>query len=195
MKRSLFSALCVVALIGFGCGSKPSSDSKSEIPVIDRQAILFEARQNGLIMTDEEKLRMTDAAILRTVSGTFPSDVESYLKKDFSGWMSAALADVTGGESFGLAFTQFKKGEFTLVAQLGNLSEPQTGYVYEGWLIRRGEKMSVVNAGVARAVEKGHGLVFFSTEDLRDHDFFVLTLEPDDANSSPGEHILEGILR
>ena len=194
MNRPLFLTLCAIIFLGFGCGPKPSSDSTSEMPVIDRAAILFEAKQNGLIMTDEEKIKMADPSRLKTVQDSSPTDTATYAKKDFSGWKSAALADVTGGESFGLAFSRYTKGQYTIVGQLGNLPEPQTGYVYEGWLIRRGENMSVVHVGVAHAVESGHGLVFLSNEDLSDHDFFVLTLEPDDLNSNPAEHILEGTL-
>lgn len=190
MKHTLFLVSCLL-LVGFGCATKPSSD---ETPIIDRESILLDAKRNGLIMTEEEKSKMEEADRLKNVEGKNPANIEKYLAKDFTGWNSAALADVTAGGSFGLAFATIENGTYTLVAKMGNLPEPQNGYVYEGWLVKRGEEMQVVNVGVARAQETQHIMIFMSPEDLSDYTFFVLTLEPDDDNTAPAEHILEGTL-
>jgi len=66
---------------------------------------------------------------------------------------------------------------------------------YEGWLVRRGDSFSVLSIGHAVKTEKGYMNVYQSPTDLSDHAFYVLTLEPEDGNSAPEEHILEGSFR
>ena len=78
---------------------------------------------------------------------------------------------------------------------MGNLPEPAEGYFYEGWLVRRGDSFSVLSIGHAVKTEKGYMNVYQSPTDLSDHAFYVLTLEPEDGNSAPEEHILEGSFR
>jgi len=155
---------------------------------------LFEAQQNGLIMGEEEMATMS-AVSLTDVEGQTVDGVDSYLDRDVTEWSSAALADVTGGGSFGLAYTQYADGLFTLIAKMGALPEPADGYFYEGWLVRRGENISVISTGKAVVSGVWHANIFLSSTDLSDHDFFVLTLEPDDGNPAPTEHILEGIIK
>lgn len=131
-----------------------------------------------------------------TVGGRSVEEVASYLKTDVKGWRAGALADVTGGGSFGLAHVQLVDGQFTLIAKLGGLPDPADGYFYEGWLVRRGAELSVVSTGRAlRADEDWYLNVFHSPTDLLDHDFYVLTLEPDDGDPAPAEHILEGTIK
>lgn len=36
---------------------------------------------------------------------------------------------------------------------------------------------------------------YSSGEDLTDHNFYVLTIEPDDGNPAPADHIVEGTLK
>lgn len=192
MKKTLLLAVMALILIGFGCASQ---ESQEEAPAeIDRDAILLEAQKNGLIMGEEEIHSMTFVA-LSDVQGQNVEDVEAYLDRDVAGWSAAALADVTGGGSFGLAYTQYEGGLFTLIAKMGGLPEPAEGYFYEGWLVRRGEDLSVVSTGKAVTSGVWFGNVFLSSTDLSDHDFFVLTLEPDDGNPAPAEHILEGSIK
>lgn len=171
--------------VGFGCqrDSQPQANSTE----IDRDQILSEARKSGLIMNENEVIQMTDLASGQTFDGTNPSNVAVYLKKDVKGWATAALADVTGGGSFGLAFTDHQNGKTILIAKMGNLPVLEEGSSYEGWLVRRGEEMGVVRVGKALATEDQSVIVFESSADLSDHDFFVLTRD--------SIHILEGSFR
>jgi hypothetical protein len=150
--------------------------------------------ENGLIM-DEEEIGAMSGAQMVTDAGESPSDTSTYLSEDFSGWSSAALADVTGGSSFGLAHSTFENGSYMLVAEFGSLPVPGSGYFYEGWIVRRGEDLSVVSTGPAEILEDTYINIFTSSTDYSDHDFYVLTLEPDDGNTAPDEHILEGTLK
>ena len=196
MKYVVSIGLLTLVLVGGGCFFKgENKDNQNTTPEIDRDAILFEARENGLIMDEGEVARMTQIEVSADPTGSVAEPVDAYLKMDFKGWAAAALADVTGGGSFGIARTRFLNGKFILVAELGNLPDPQLGYSYQGWLVRRGEQMDAVSAGIPVKTDKGNAIVYLSSQDFTAHDFFVLTLEPDDGNPSPAGHILEGEIK
>ncbi len=195
MNKPAFLALAILVLIGGGCLSKDAaSDSTAEI-TLDRASILVEARENGLIMDEAEVFLMgqtsptVDPAVLPV------SDIQTYLEANVRDWTSAALADVTGGGSFGIAHSQFASGTYTLVSEMGNLPDPANGYFYEGWIVERGDGLALTSTGRAQKTQDGYGNVYRSQTDLSDYDFYVLTLETDDGNPTPAEHILEGTLK
>ncbi len=194
MKKTLFPLILILLLLGgFGCSTQTTSDDRQA--EINRDEILFEAKKTGLIMNDEEIRLMKQIVQVESVEGTNPQQVNTYLSTPIEGWKSAALADVTGGGSFGLAFTQFTDQQFTLIAKMGNLPELQEGFVYEGWLVKRGDELRIVSTGKAQYVEDQLVNIFVASTDLSPYDFYVLTVEPDDDNPAPDEHILEGMIR
>ena len=196
MNKPGFLVLLALVLIGGGCLSKnAASNSAATEPVIDRASILVEARENGLIMDEAEVSLMaqTSPTIDSAVLPVF--DIQTYLEANVRDWTSAALADVTGGGSFGIAHSQFASSTYTLVSEMGNLPEPADGYFYEGWLVERGDALSLVSTGRAQKAGEGYANVYLSTTDLTQYDFYVLTLESDDGNPAPTEHILEGTLK
>ncbi|MEK7620477.1 MAG: anti-sigma factor [Patescibacteria group bacterium] len=193
MKIFAISFLAFMLLLGAGC--RDSSQDEGTQPVIDRNSILLEARENGLIMDDAEIAAMAAAQPEIDQEGRSVEDVQGYLKTNVKDWWSAALADVTGGDGYGIAHATLKTGSFTLIAQMGNLPEPASEYYYEVWIVRREDSLAVLSLGRAQKTENGYALVYLTDTDLSDHDFFVLTLESNDGNPSPGEHILEGILK
>lgn len=188
--------LIALVLVGGGCFSKGTQDETRDVSeLVDRNSILFEARKNGLIMSDEEVVTMSTTLPTTDAGARDVVDVLDYRNHDVTGWASAALADVTGGESFGLAYAQLKDGTFTLIVEMGGLPEPAQGYFYEGWLVRRVGAFSMIDTGRAVQTENGYMNVYRSSSDLSDYNFYVLTLESDDENPAPAEHILEGIIR
>ena len=183
-----------VSLIGFGC-QRPVSPTNNSVE-IDRQEILSEARKSGLIMDETEILLMTEGSALQPTSGSNPSDISDDLSRETAKWQSAALADVTGGSSFGLAFSKWESGNFTLIAKVGNLPVVSEGEQYVGWFVKRGEPLRVMNVGSVVPAGDQFAIVFTSQTDLSDYDFFVLTREQQDDNPQPSrEHILEGSFR
>jgi hypothetical protein len=170
---------------GFGC--QRASKTETQPVEINRDQILSDARKSGLIMDKKEIEQMGDPARQITIEGINPSDVSAYLKTDTTVWASATLADVTGGGSFGLAFTTRENEKTIVIVKMGNLPALKDESSYEGWLVRRGKDISVVNIGKAAASEDQFVLVFKTASDVSDHDFFVLT-----QNS---QHILEGSFR
>ncbi len=197
MKYATILLFCTILLVGFGCATKQKDKSlpKESTPVIDRASILFEAKQSGLILDDQTVVAMRADAVQEKPVGFQPSSLSAFISQKTVGWKDAALADVTAGGSFGLAHATFANGQYLLFAKMGNLPEPQNGFFYEGWIVRRGETLSVMSVGRAQRVGDQYVNAFRSKTDLSNHDFFVLTLEPSDNNPVPAEPILEGILR
>ena len=197
MKKIVIFPLITLLLVGGGCFNDKetlSTSTQTLSETIDRDSILTEAKENGLIMKEDEIAQMK-AQPLESDIGIFFTDVSRYEELSVKGWSSAALADVTGGDSFGLAYAHFENGTYTMIAKMGNLPEPAQGYFYEGWLVRRGDLFSVLSVGRAVKTEKGYMSVYQSSLDLSDHAFYVLTLEPEDQKTAPEEHILEGSFR
>jgi hypothetical protein len=105
------------------------------------------------------------------------------------------LSDVSGGNATGTASAGFVGGKYMLVATFQNLPDPMEGYFYEGWVVLREPSMNVRSTG---KVEKTAGIytnTFDSNEDLTSHNFYVLTLEPDDGDPAPAKHIVEGEMK
>lgn len=98
----------------------------------------------------------------------------------------------TGGEATGTVTTSFVNGVYALEGRFDNLPDPVESDFYEGWVVRRGEDMSVISTGALEKVGDYYSNNFTSDQDLTDHDFYVLTLEPDDGDPAPADHILEG---
>ena len=196
MTRKILFAVMVLAVsvAGFGCVREASKDQGN---TVDRSAILDEAKKEGLIMNDEEIVRTKDPSALVEDHETQPAkDLASYLKLDVKNWRAAALADVTGGQSFGLAHARFEQGTYTLIAEMGGLPALEKGFFYEGWLIQRGNPFRVLSTGRVEQIDQKFINVYTSREDLSSFDFYSLTREPEEGSPGPdGSHILEGMIR
>lgn len=102
------------------------------------------------------------------------------------------LADVTGGQATGMVLVGLNEGSYDLVATFEGLPEPQDSDFYEGWVVRQGEDLSVLSTGRATKMGSLYQNIYESDQDLTDHDFYVLTIEPDDGDPAPAGHVLEG---
>jgi hypothetical protein len=117
-----------------------------------------------------------------------------------------SLSDVTNGEKVrgitttsttaGGASVGSQDGMFAVLAVMSNLPDPTGDDFYEGWIVRRGEKFSVISTGKLEKVE-GQTWVnrYLTNTDVTDHDFYVLTVEPNDGDPAPADHILEGVMK
>ncbi len=113
------------------------------------------------------------------------------------------LSDVTGGETVtgintnnqasGVAKARYTDGSYELLATFDGLPEPEGTDFYEGWVVRNNPQ-SVISTGEAELVDGSYENTYSSDQDLTDHDFYVLTIEPDDGDPAPAGHILEGTM-
>lgn len=116
--------------------------------------------------------------------------------KTMGGAMLGVVEDVSGGNGFGDVAAIYLDGQYMLEGVFQNIPDPKRDDFYEGWIVRRGENMSVISTGKVNKQADGTWLDTFSTsQNLSDHDFYVLTLEPNDGDPAPAKHILEGTLK
>jgi hypothetical protein len=129
-------------------------------------------------------------------------DTEKIMQMTFD-WYGE-LTDVTAGKNIqgiitknnakGIAKASFTNEKYALLVTFENLPEPQGTDFYEGWIVRKGINFDVISTGKAVKVEGAYVNSYMSSQDLTDHTFYVLTIEPDDGNPAPAGHILEGTL-
>jgi len=112
------------------------------------------------------------------------------------------LKDVSGGNASGTAgFCYVVEGTFYMQASASNLPSLEDSYFYEGWLVNQstGDFISTGKAEVSKK-DTEQTLVSLTNDfavagkDYSDYNYYVLTLEPDDGDPAPAEHIVEGAL-
>lgn len=103
------------------------------------------------------------------------------------------LEDVSGGSSSGNAGASYNDGRYHLYAKFVDLPNPPEGFFYEGWVVNK--PFSVLSTGEVKRNYGEYINSFDSEEDLLDHTFYVLTIEPDDGDPAPADHILEGTMK
>ena len=106
---------------------------------------------------------------------------------------SGELVDVSGGQAAGIAQAGFVDGTYNLLAEFANLPDPAVEFFYEGWVVRQ-QPLSVVSTGEVKKLGNVYKNVFNVSQNLIDHTFYVLTIEPDDGDPAPADHILEGTM-
>jgi len=108
---------------------------------------------------------------------------------------SAVLHNVASGIASGFVLSRTNvDGEFELRGEFKNLVDPESigsGYFYEGWIVRT-EPFAVVGVGAFDVLDGVGFNNFTSNTDYSDYDQYVLTIEPNDGNPAPADHVLEG---
>ena len=99
----------------------------------------------------------------------------------------------TEGNATGDASFSYTEGEFSLTTTMTNLPEPLNGDFYEGWLVRQ-DPFKFISTGKAIESDEIYFNRFTSETDYSEYTQYVLTLEPDDGDPAPADHILEGTL-
>jgi hypothetical protein len=90
----------------------------------------------------------------------------------------------------GEGFYGVNDGETRVVADF-NMADPEESYFYEGWLVCDGVPYSTG----ALWNNEGLWVNYFASSDLPEVcEKYVLTLEPDDNDPAPGEHLAEGVM-
>ena len=98
---------------------------------------------------------------------------------------------VTSAEALGHASVSYADGDFTLHAEFDGLTDPINGDFYEWWLVQK-SPFKFISTGELKKVDGNYLNHFESSTDFRSYDFYVLTLEPNDWDPAPADHIFEG---
>lgn len=110
-------------------------------------------------------------------------------------WFSyVALTGVNDYSANGVAQAHlFEDGYYLHTANV-NIAPAEDGFFYEGWIVKG---PSVISTGHLSNYfgDVRHALRFESEIDYSGHDKVIITLEPDDGNPAPAEHVAEGTLK
>ena len=169
----------------------------------DKETIVEKKNGKAIIDKVTEAMMMkaepTKDAMIKIVDDTMMKEIMAMVYQ-----YSGQLADVTegkiirgtsyDGKSSGTAKANFKDGAYSLLVTFENLPDPQGTDFYEGWIVRKGPQFSVISTGEVGRVDEVYTDTYLSGEDLTDHNFYVLTIEPDDGDPAPADHILEGTM-
>jgi len=172
----------IVFFVFTGCKKKPVSDRedlKNDSDETMMEESVGEMMDKSVITKDEMMMEIGDTMMKSIMITRFQ--------------YSGDLKDVSGAGASGLAQAVYEDGEYRLMATFENLPIPKGSDFYEGWIVRK-KPMSVISTGRVE-MDGGIFLQFYASEtDLTGHDFYVLTLEPDDNDPAPALHILEGTM-
>lgn len=185
----LIAILGIMVLTGVGCTTTEEETNDN---------------QEGV----EETVEKTDAEMMMetVVEDDMMMEVDEVMvgamrEPDYQnkGTLVAITDDAAKGPEKGIAWSAYdvEKKVYTLYATFDALPELNADeYFYEGWIVRKGTDMSVISTGAIEYDAKlGQWINKYQSEqDLTDHDFYVLTLEPNDDNPAPAAHVLEGTL-
>ncbi|PCI19191.1 hypothetical protein COB64_04080 [Candidatus Wolfebacteria bacterium] len=183
MKKSRWIFILILALFALYIISR---DSESPDITVDTGTELEELMMDAVPSVDP------------VVVDTTGVDMEA-IEYQYSG----TISDVTGGEtitgintggnSSGFAQVGYDGSKYSLRATFENLPDPQGTDFYEGWVVRK-NPFDVISTGVVEKIDGTYINTYMSEKDLTDHNFYVLTIEPDDGDPAPAEHIAEGTL-
>ena len=97
----------------------------------------------------------------------------------------------TSADAAGFAKVAWDGTTFNLHGGFTGLSDPIGDDFYEGWLVRQ-SPFAFISTGELEKIDGEYHDFFNSSIDYSEYDFYVLTLEPNDGNDAPADHILEG---
>lgn len=105
----------------------------------------------------------------------------------------AALSAVGNSHAEGAATSDYVDGTFRHLV-VATLPDPPEGYFYEGWLVRS-RPFDFFSTGefIQHVDDLKWYLVYESEDDKRDYNKVIVTLEPNDGDPAPAEHVLEGV--
>jgi hypothetical protein len=183
-------SIFVFMFILTGCvHNKLSVVPQEDVPVADQVVYTVPpSEQKTIDSTLAEEMRTTPVSKDDMMMETKSKYVEGV---DFR--YSGALADVSGGSASGVAMQDSRFGEYMLHARFSGLPTTSNGDFYEGWIVRR-NPFHFISTGRVESVRGVMVNTYLSESNLLDHDFYVLTLEPDDGDPAPAKHILEGVM-
>jgi len=175
---SIFIVLMAIVLIGASCTQKQTSNLNTEAVMMK-----VEPTEDTMMKGTDETMEKEMMEMIYQFIGNL---VDVTLGKTITGIN-------TGNNATGVAQANFEDNTYSLLATFENLPDPKGTDFYEGWVVRK-SPFDVISTG---KIEKKNGVytnMYSSGQDLTDHDFYVLTIEPNDGDPAPAEHILEGTM-
>lgn len=156
--------------------------------------IVILAIVGGFLYTRSQQESSTTVPDTQTTSTTTEKELEDRFKIDLpDGSPKAELTDVEGGDGSGIASYKVEGGSYTLTV-LADLSAPDQGASYQGWIVRGNEgedNYSKVLAGRLTSAKGGYLLSFQSQTDYSDHKTVIISQEKN-SDTVIDSKVLEG---
>ena len=194
-KRSNYSSLLLLSVglvvlitLGFGCADKKDKKAIDYDKVNEKIVLNQIAGKMEVMKMMEESSPSEDMKMMET-KGVERGKLMA--KPDYQ--YEGTLDDVTGNSATGLARASFENGAYKLYASFANLPALTGTDFYEGWIVRQ-QPFHFISTGNAKEIGGVFNNLYQSEQDLTDHNFYVLTLEPDDGDPAPATHIVEGVM-
>jgi len=182
-----FFLLSVVLFFGVLAAACQAPQQKNTVqPVADSQVEIDQAVEDGV---RDEASAIADSSFKASLEAQLTDVTEG---NDLSDGIN------TGGAAVGIAEAGLlNTSRYLLQVEIVGLPELPEGYFYEGWLINSDvSPFSVISTG---ALDNEDGVtytnVFDSETDYTNHLEYVLTLEPDDGDPAPAEHVASGVFQ
>ncbi len=128
-------------------------------------------------------------AMVKVVDDSLIRDLSS-MKFDYIGELNGVL----GNTSSGVASFSWRDGKYTLLATFKDLPDPKGEDFYEGWIIQQ-SPFKFISTGKAEKTNGIYSNLYISGQDFSNYNQYVLTLEPNDGDPGPAEHIMEGKMK
>lgn len=130
------------------------------------------------------------------------SDESTEAKNDSGDYQySGVLRDVTmakdvlgintKGEANGIAKASFND-KYELSVTVKDVPDPKNDDFYEGWVVRKSPFKFISTGKLTKSGDK-YINEYSSDKDLTAYDMYVLTIEPNDGDPAPAEHVVEGL--
>lgn len=151
-----------------------------------------------LLLSGCKNLRSERTEVLKTEEIQYPLPQGGKVEYQGHGaeqWFAyGAVAGIEGHQANGVAQAhRFEDGRYLHTVQL-NVKPAEDGYFYEGWIIQGDD---VVSSGHLSNYfgDARHNLRFEADEDYTGYLKVIITLEPDDGNPAPADHVAEGLMK
>ncbi len=174
-------AILVAVFAAIMVATSPNGDNTNDTPnpTDDNEVV----RDNDL--DEDDTMDPSDSMLIE--------DEEPMAGATFEPMAMASLVDVTpeGGNASGTAYYTVENGQYMLYAEFMNLPPLEDGYFYEGWVVRQ-DPFEFISTGEIYELAGVQVNEFESNTDYSDFGTYILTLEPDDGDPAPADHIVEG---
>lgn len=155
---------------------------------------------------EEDKVNNLDSSQIKTPDESQAvlrrTEIDTQLTKTVFN-QSGELKDVTKAQEIqGTMFTGLTggvaksgldtDGNYVIYIEFWELPVPKDDNFYEGWIVAPGGEF--ISTGKIEKVEDQFFNIFTSQIDYSPYTKYVLTLEPNDSDPAPADHIVEGVM-
>lgn len=151
----------------------------------------------GMMMKDDEMMddKMNDEMMEDDMMDT-PTNIELMPLENVTDQNPLVRwVQFNGTEMWSASIQLDENGDTFVYAEFDVLPDPGADNFYEGWIVRQTWWFNFYSTGELE-VKDGKWINTWTGEwDLTDHTFYVLTLEPNDNDPAPAEHVLEAHVR